>query len=159
MKELKKTLAMVSLLIMATTAVPAMPCFAYSNSDSGNYTTLNDSKESKKAQFAVVMWTETDGELTITGCMPMTSVRVSDYPTSNVVSVFLLNGKLVLPSHINDKPVTKIKGYNITAGLYVTSVTVNEVIDIEEDSINKDIPVILTDKENKVSPIYYYTKE
>lgn len=156
MNNFKKTLAAVSSLVMAVSAVPTVPCFAYSGY--GSYTDSRTSAE-VKAEFAVVMWTENDGELTITGCMPMTSSRVSDYPTSNIVSVFVLNGKLELPSHINGKPVTKIKGYNITSGLYVKSVTVNESIEISDKSIDKDIPVILTDKENKVSPVYYYTKE
>lgn len=156
MKNLKRTLAMVSSLVMAVSAVPAMPCCAYSDYGS-NYDVSHVSEETK-AEFAVVMWTEKDGELTITGCMPMTSTLVSDYPTSNIAAVFVLNGKLELPSHINGKPVTKIKGYNITAGLYVKSVTVNENIDISDKAIDKNISVILTDKENKITPVYYYTK-
>lgn len=151
MKNLSKALAFVSSLAIGISAVPSLPCSAYNASA---YVS-----EEITAEFAVVTWTEKDGELTITGCMPMYSTAVSDYPTSNVVSIFILNGKLALPSHIDGKPVTKIGGYNITAGLYVKSVTVNENIDISDKAIDKDIPVILTDKENKVSPVYYYTKE
>ncbi|MCM1524047.1 MAG: hypothetical protein NC120_06275 [Ruminococcus sp.] len=151
MKNLTKTLAAVSSLVLAMSSFPAVPCNAYSG-----YTVGNAVKETT-AEFAVVMWTEKDGELTITGCMPMTSTLVSDYPTSNIVSVFVYNGKLELPSHINGKAVTAIKGYNITAGLNVKSVTVNENIDIGDKAIDKDISVILTDKEIKLSPVYYYT--
>ena len=79
MKNLRKTLAAVSSLVMTVSAVPTMPCSAYS--DYGSSYGVSRASEETKAEFAVVMWTEKDGELTITGCLPMTSSRVSDYPT------------------------------------------------------------------------------
>ena len=103
------------------------------------------------------MWSENDnGELTITGCSPMHSEKIKDYPTSNVLGSFVFNGTLRLPSHINGKPVTAINGYNIAKTVGANTVIINEnITDISEKSFGKCLTVLTTDKELRQSPIYY----
>ena len=105
------------------------------------------------AQFAVLMWTENeDGTLTINGCVPFTSPFVGDYPTTNVLSVFVYKGVLPIPSEINGKAVTAIKGVNITKGLDIRYVKVYEDIeDISDKAFADDVYIVTTDKEYRAA--------
>lgn len=103
------------------------------------------------------MWSEDEnGELAITGCSPMYSSKVSDYPTPNVLGSFVFNGTLRLPSHIGGKPVTEINGFNIAKAVGANTVIINEnITDISENAFGKGITVLTTDKELRQSPVYY----
>lgn len=147
---MKKTLALVMAGAMALSALPAVNCSAES------YEAATYSKASE-AEFVVIMWSENeDGEITITGCSPMYSEKVGDYPTSNVLCSFMFKHKLELPSHINDKPVVAIKGVNIAKAVGAKTVVINEnITDISDKAFGKGVTVLTTDKELRQSPIYY----
>lgn len=104
MKNTKKVMALTAAAAMALSALPVTYCSA------ANYTAWENPyispviEEKNSLEFVVIMWSENeDGTITIMGCSPMYSTKVSDYPTSNVVGSFVYNGTLELPSHISDK--------------------------------------------------------
>lgn len=157
MAHTKKILAIILTVIMGLFTTPTLSCSAAEQTwwESTYYSAAYE--ESFTLDFIVIMWSEnSNGELTITGCSPMYSSKVSDYPTSNVLGSFVFNGKLELPSHINGKPVTKISGVNIARSVGAKIVIINEnITDISETAFGKGISVMTTDKELKQSPIYY----
>lgn len=157
MKITKKALAFTLSAAMGICAIPAMNCSAAERTplERENYSATYDNSFS--LEFVVIMWSENDnGELTITGCSPMHSEKIKDYPTSNVLGSFVFNGTLRLPSHINGKPVTAINGYNIAKTVGANTVIINEnITDISEKSFGKGVTVITADKELRQSPIYY----
>ncbi len=151
MKNTTKALALTLAAVMGLSAVPATGCFAETAYSSAASDITQD------CEFVVIMWTENDdGEITIIGCSPMYSDKVEDYPTSNVLGSFMFKGRLELPSHINDKPVTAIKGVNIAKSVGAKTVIINEnITDISENAFGKGVTVLTTDKELRQSPIYY----
>ncbi len=153
-KKAKKTLALTMAAVMGLSALPAMNCSAESNAAA--YPTVTYTK-APEAEFVVIMWSENDdGEIAITGCSPMYSDKVQDYPTSNVLCSFMYKGRLELPSHINDKPVVAIDGVNIAKAVGAKTVIINEnIMDISEKAFGKGVTVLTTDKELRQSPIYY----
>ena len=157
MKITKKSLAFTLSAAMGISAIPAMNCSAAERTvfERENYSATYENSFS--LEFVVIMWSENDnGELTITGCSPMHSEKIKDYPTSNVLGSFVFNGTLRLPSHINGKPVTAINGYNIAKTVGANTVIINEnITDISEKSFGKGVTVLTTDKELRQSPLYY----
>lgn len=153
MKNTKKVLALTAAAAMALSALPVMNCSAENGGTAYPVVTYNKAPE---AEFVVIMWSENeDGELAITGCCPMYSSKVSDYPTSNVLCSFMYKGKLELPSHINDKPVTSITGVNIAKAVGAKTVVINEnIMNISDKAFGKGITVLTTDKELRQSPVY-----
>ena len=157
MKITKKALAFTLSAAMGISAIPAMNCSAAERTvfEKENYSATYENSFS--LEFVVIMWSENDNdELTITGCSPMYSEKINDYPTSNVLGSFVFNGTLRLPSHINGKPVTAINGYNIAKTVGANTVIINEnITDISEKSFGKGVTVLTTDKELRQSPLYY----
>lgn len=156
MKKTKKVLAFTLAVTMGLSAVPTLSCSAAERTEleKAYFTTY---EEPFTLDFIVIMWSENEnGELTITGCSPMYSSRVKDYPTSNVLGGFVFNGMLKLPSHINGKPVTSIDGFNIAKTVGANTVIINKnITDISETAFGKGVTVLTTDKELRQSPIYY----
>lgn len=157
MKNTKKVLALIAAAVMGLSAVPTVSCYAAEQiwQDSTYYYTA--AEESFMLDFIVIMWTESEsGELTITGCSPMWSSRVQDYPTYNILGSFMFNGTLRLPSHINGKPVTAINGVNIAKAVGANTVIINEnITDISDMSFGNGVTIMTTDKEFRQSPTYY----
>ena len=104
------------------------------------------------AEFAVLMWSENkDGTVTITGCVPYISPYTKDYPTANLVTVFVFNGSLTIPTEINAKTVTAINGVRMGRGLHLRYVTVGEdVTDISEKAFADNVNIITAETEYKV---------
>lgn len=154
MKNTKKALALTMAAVMGLSALQAMNCSA--ESYEAAYPTVTYTKATE-AEFVVIMWSENDdGEITITGCSPMYSDKIADYPTSNLLCSFMYKGKLELPSHINDKPVVAIDGINIAKAVGAKTVIINEnITDISDKAFGKGVTVLTTDKELRQSPIYY----
>lgn len=157
MAHTKKVLAIMLTAIMGLFSIPTLSCSAAEQAGWENtyYSTVYE--ESFTLDFIVIMWSEnSNGELTITGCSPMYSSKVSDYPTPNVLGSFVFNGRLELPSHINGKPVTKISGVNIARSVGAKIVIINEnITDISETAFGKGVSIMTTDKELRQAPIYY----
>lgn len=154
MKNTKKALAFMAAAVIGLSSLPAAECLAYE--DSTAYPEITYVKK-PEAEFVVIMWSENeDGEITVTGCSPMYSNKVGDYPTRNVLCSFMYKGKLELPSHINDKPVVAIDGVNIAKAVGAKTVVINEnITEISEKAFGKGATVLTTDKELRQSPIYY----
>ena len=157
MKNTKKALAFTLSAVMALSAVPTLSGSAAERTELEKMYLSDTYAEPFTLDFIVIMWSENEnGELTITGCSPMYSSKVRDYPTSNVLGGFVFNGTLKLPSHINNKPVTAIKGVNIAKAVGANTVIINEnITDISETAFGKGVTVLTTDKELRQSPIYY----
>lgn len=157
MKNSKKVLAATLAAVTVLSSFSAISCSAESNATA--YPTVTYGEESETA-FVVIMWSENDeGEITITGCSPMYSSRVCDYPTTNVMCSFMFKGRLELPSHINDKPVIAINGINIAKAVGAKTVIINEnITDISENAFGKGISVMTTDKERREKPMYFYSR-
>ncbi len=156
MKKTKKVIAFTLAAVMGLSAVPTLSCSAAERTELEKvyFTTY---EEPFTLDFIVIKWSENEnGELTITGCSPMYSSKVHDYPTSNILGIFVFNGMLKLPSHINGKPVTAINGFNIAKAVGANTVIINEnITDISETAFGKGVTVLTTDKELRQSPIYY----
>ncbi|MCM1008281.1 MAG: hypothetical protein NC485_10195 [Ruminococcus flavefaciens] len=157
MKHTKKTLALTLAAVMGLSAAPTLSCSAIERTEFEKTYFSSTYEEPFTLDFIVIMWSENEnGELTITGCSPMWSSRVSDYPTANVLGGFVFNGTLKLPSHINGKPVTEISGVNIAKSVGANTVIINEnITEISDNAFGKGITVMTTDKELRQSPIYY----
>jgi|GEM_PF-4374286 len=142
--KLTRTLSVLTAAVVMLSQASAVGAYAY-----GYKPTVTSQEDS--AQFAVLMWTENeDGTLTINGCVPFTSLFVGDYPTTNVLSVFVYKGVLPIPSEINGKAVTAVKGVNITKGLDIRYVKVYEELeDISDKAFADDVYIVTTDKEYK----------
>lgn len=157
MKNTKKVMALTAAAVMALSALPVTYCSAadYTAWESPYISPVIEEKTS--LEFVVIMWSENeDGTITITGCSPMYSTKVSDYPTSNVVGSFVYNGTLELPSHISGKEVTKIGGINIAKTVGAKNVIVSEnITEISENAFGKGVTVLTTDEELRLSPVYY----
>lgn len=154
MKNTKKVLALMAAAVMGMSTLPAMNVSA---EDGGTAYPEVTYVKKPEAEFVVIMWSENeDGEITITGCSPMYSDKVGDYPTKNVLCSFMYKGKLELPSHINDKPVVAIDGVNIAKAVGAKTVVINEnITEISDKAFGKGVTVLTTDKELRQSPIYY----
>lgn len=154
MKNTRKTMALVTAAAMALSALPVMSCSAEEYGPAYPSVTYTEPLE---AEFVVIMWSENeDGELTIIGCSPMYSEKVSDYPTRNVLCSFMFKRTLRLPSQINGKPVVAIDGINIAKAVGARTVVVNEnITDISDKAFGEGVTVLTTDKEIKKIPIYY----
>lgn len=157
MKNTKKVLALTAAAVIGLSAAPTLSCLAAERTELEKAYFSSTYEEPFTLEFIVIMWSENEnGELAITGCSPMYSSRVSDYPTANVLGGFVFNGTLKLPSHINGKPVTEINGVNIAKTVDANTVIINEnITDISENAFGKGITVLTTDKELKQSPVYY----
>lgn len=154
MKNTRKTMAFVMAAVMGLSALPAMNVSA---EDGGTAYPEVTYVKKQEAEFVVIMWSENeDGEITITGCSPMYSEKVADYPTPNVLCSFMYKHKLELPSHINGKPVVAIDGVNIAKAVGAKTVVINEnITEISNKAFGKGVTILTTDKELKMSPIYY----
>lgn len=157
MKNTKKTLAFTLAAAIGLSAVPTLSCSAAGRTELEKMYFTDTYEEPFTLDFIVIMWSENEnGELTITGCSPMYSSKVRDYPTSNVLGGFVFNGTLKLPSHIDGKPVTAISGFNIARAVGASTVIINEnITDISDTAFGKGVTVLTTDKELRQSPIYY----
>lgn len=157
MKHTKKALALTIAAVMGLSAAPTLSCSATEQTRQESTYYYPVGGEPFTLEFIVIMWSENEnGELAITGCSPMYSSKVSDYPTSNVLGSFVFNGTLRLPSHIGGKPVTEINGFNIAKAVGANTVIINEnITDISENAFGKGITVLTTDKELRQSPVYY----
>lgn len=104
------------------------------------------------AEFAVLMWSENkDGTICITGCVPFVSSNPKDYPTTNLMTVFVYKGILTIPTEINGKAVTAVKGVRMGKGLHLKYVEVGEdVAEISEKAFSDSVNVVITDDEYKV---------
>lgn len=153
MKIKEKALTILAALGLTLSTVPSVNSYAVTYDETPQ-------KTENSAEFAVLMWKENkDGTIAITGCVPFTSPRISDYPTTNLVSIFIFNGNMQIPSHICDKEVTKISGVNLTKNLNVKYVTINEnLTDISKTAFSDDVYITTTEKEFKLSPVYYRTR-
>ena len=152
MKNTKKVMTLAMAAVMGLSALPVMNCSAENTA----YPTVTY-KKAPEAEFVVIMWSENEeGEITITGCSPMYSDKIEDYPTSNLLCSFMFKGKLELPSHINGKPVVAIDGVNIAKAVGAKTVIINEnITDISDKAFGKGVTVLTTDKELRQSPVYY----
>lgn len=150
MKIAVKALTSVTAILMCASTMPALNAGAVPFYQVSVNTTYNI-EPTPVAEFAVLMWEDNgDDTVSITGCVPFVSLSVSDYPTSNVFTVFMYKGVLVIPSHINDKPVVAVRGNDIGKGLNIKYVKVNNAAaDISDDAFGKDVYVVYTSKENR----------
>lgn len=150
MKIAVKALTSVTAILMYASAIPAVNAYAVPFYQVSVDTTYK-AEPAPVAEFAVLMWEDNgDNTVSITGCVPFVSLSVSDYPTSNVFTVFMYKGVLVIPSHINDKPVVAVRSNDIGKGLNIKYVKVNNAVaDISDDAFGKDVYVVYTSKESK----------
>ena len=135
--------------VLAAAAVMLSPVAAV-RADAYEYQPTT-AKQEYTAEFAVLMWSENkDGTVTITGCVPYISPYIKDYPTTNLVTVFVFNGSLTIPTEINGKTVTAINGVHMGRGLNLRYVTIGEdVTDISEKAFADNVNIITSDKEYK----------
>lgn len=157
MKKTKKVIAFTLVAAMGLSTIPTLSCSAAGRTELEKMYFTDTYEEPFTLDFIVIMWSENEnGELTVTGCSPMYSSNIWDYPTSNILGGFVFNGTLKLPSHINGKPVTAISGFNIARTVGANTVIINEnITEISDTAFGKGVTVLTTDKELRQSPIYY----
>lgn len=143
--KIRKTLSVLAAAAVMLSPVSSVGAHAYEYYP-------NDAMQECTAEFAVLMWSENkDGTISITGCVPYISPYTKDYPTTNLVTVFVYNGILPIPTEINGKTVAAVNGVHMGKGLHLKYVKIGEdVTEISEKAFPDNVNIMITDEEYKV---------
>lgn len=144
--KITRTLSALSMAAVLLSSPVSVGAYTYTDP------AVQDTADTATAEFAVLMWSKNeDGSVSITGCVPYVSPYLKDYPTVNVLSVFIYKGVLSIPTEINGQPVTSVKGVRMGKGLHLKYVKVSEeMTDISDKAFADDVNIIITEKPSRV---------